>query len=389
MNNNRTRSNIWSRRLLKISLIVLIIVGLVFWLRYAPVTVIEHQISRGPMVSEVLGTGTLEARVSTRISPKISGRIKEILVDQGDRVQNGELLVRLDDEELKQQVAIAQAQVEASAAAIDRLETDRDRSTAVFKQATKSHNRITSLFEKSAASQAEVDQSAEALAIAVAGVSQSEASIIEGKKELITAEKTLAYQRARLQDAEIKAPFAGIVVKRTREPGDVAVPGSTILSIIATDELWISAWVDETEIAHLEPEQPARVLFRSEPHHTYPGKVTRLGLEADRETREFIVDVGVLELPQNWAVGQRAEVYIKTAEKKNVIQLPIRFLKKERGEDGVYLNQNGFAVWQPVEVGLRNRDTVEVLTGLKTGDSVVIATDIKNGLKNNRRIITP
>ena len=284
MKNNQIRINIWGRRLLKISLIVLTIGGLILWFRYAPVTVIEHQISQGPMISEVLGTGTLEARVSTRISPKISGRIKDILVDQRDRVLKGELLVRLDDEELKQQVAIAQAQFEASAAAIDRLETDRERATA-----------------------AEVDQSTEALAIAVSGVSQSEAAIIEGKKELITAEKTLAYQRARLQDAEITAPFGGIVVKRIREPGDVVVPGSTILNIIATDELWISAWVDETEIAHLESEQSARVLFRSEPHHTYLGRVTRLGLEADRETREFIVDVGVLELPRNWAVGQRAE----------------------------------------------------------------------------------
>ena len=389
MKNNQIRINIWGRRLLKISLIVLTIGGLILWFRYAPVTVIEHQISQGPMISEVLGTGTLEARVSTRISPKISGRIKDILVDQRDRVLKGELLVRLDDEELKQQVAIAQAQFEASAAAIDRLETDRDRATAVFEQATKSHSRITSLFEKSAASQAEVDQSTEALAIAVSGVSQSEAAIIEGKKELITAEKTLAYQRARLQDAEITAPFGGIVVKRIREPGDVVVPGSTILNIIATDELWISAWVDETEIAHLESEQSARVLFRSEPHHTYLGRVTRLGLEADRETREFIVDVGVLELPRNWAVGQRAEVYIKTAEKKNVILLPTKFLMKEGGEDGVYINRDGFAVWQPIEVGLRNRDAVEVLRGLNTGDKVVIATDIKNGLKNNRRIITP
>ena len=169
----------------------------------------------------------------------------------------------------------------------------------------------------------------------------------------------------------------------------MVVPGSTILNIIATDELWISAWVDETEIAHLESEQSARVLFRSEPHHTYLGRVTRLGLEADRETREFIVDVGVLELPRNWAVGQRAEVYIKTAEKKNVILLPTKFLMKEGGEDGVYINRDGFAVWQPIEVGLRNRDAVEVLRGLNTGDKVVIATDIKNGLKNNRRIITP
>ena len=66
------------------------------------------------------------------------------------------------------------------------------------------------------------------------------------------------------------------------------------------------------------PGQKARVIFRSEPERPFPGEIARLGRETDRETREFIVDVRVESLPKNWSVGQRAEAFIKTAEKKDV-----------------------------------------------------------------------
>ena len=83
------------------------------------------------------------------------------------------------------------------------------------------------------------------------------------------------------------------------------------MEIISLDELWIRAWVDETAMPHVAQDQKARVVFRSEPEKSYPGTVSRLGREMDRETREFLVDVRVEQLPGNWAVGQRAEVYIE------------------------------------------------------------------------------
>ena len=75
------------------------------------------------------------------------------------------------------------------------------------------------------------------------------------------------------------------------------------MQLIDTREIWISAWVDETAIAALEVGQPVRVVFRSEADRNYSGEVARLGREADRETREFMVDVRVQQLPVNWAVG--------------------------------------------------------------------------------------
>jgi len=77
-------------------------------------------------------------------------------------------------------------------------------------------------------------------------------------------------------------------------------------------------------------------VFRSEPDKSYAGEVARLGRESDRETREFLVDVRVRELRQNWAVGQRAEVYIETGRQADVVLLPARLVVWRDGTAGVY-----------------------------------------------------
>ncbi len=388
-------SDIWKNmrrqgwRLLKASVLLLIVGGIIYWVKFAPVQVVSHTVERGTITAEAMGTGTLEARVQTTISPKISGRIIEVLIDQGSRVSNGDLLVRLDDEELQQQVAIAQANVDAASAAIDRLTTDKSRATAVYNQAKKSQDRILTLVQKNATSRDDADKAVEALAVGEAGVSRAEAAITEGQKELVSAQKTLEYHRARLLDTKIHAPFDGLVVRRSRESGDVVVPGSSILTLISTDELWISAWVDETEMARLQPEQSARVVFRSEAEKTYPGTVVRLGREADRETREFIVDVSVLELPANWAVGQRAEVFIQIEQKEDVLMLPARLIIKRNDDIGVFVDVDGITTWKPISLGVQSQEMVEVLDGLTSGDSVVTPNNSTTVLTDGRRVVTP
>ena len=125
----------WARRLLKVAAVGAVIVGAVYWMRFAPVSVTSHQVERGEIVAAVMGTGTLESHVKATISSKISGRIAKVFVDQGDRVYIDQLLVSLDDEELTQQVAIAQANRDVAQAAIERLKTDKARATAVAKRA--------------------------------------------------------------------------------------------------------------------------------------------------------------------------------------------------------------------------------------------------------------
>jgi HlyD family secretion protein len=379
----------WIWRALRVGVPLAIILGIFYWVWFAPIPVAQHQIQQGEIVSEVMGTGTLEAQVRATVSSKISGRIAEVLVDQGDRVTKDQLLVRLDDGELKQQVAIAQAQREAAQAAIERLKTDKDRALAVFERAEKSHARIEALSVQNAISRESLDRAVEALSVAQANLASAEAAITEGQKDLIAAEETSEYHLAKLADTEIKAPFDGLIVRRQRDPGDVVVPGGSILMLISTDQLWISAWVDETEMAKLKQGQPARVVFRSEPERSLPGGLVRLGREADRETREFLVDVWVLELPFNWTIGQRAEVYIETDRKRSVVLLPAKYVMRRDDQSGVFTDQGGRAKWRPLTLGLRSTDVVEVTEGLQPGETVVIPSDPRKSLRDGQRIATP
>lgn len=366
-----------------------IVGGVVYQLQFSPVTVQGITPTRQAIVSEVMGTGTLEARVSTTISPKISGRISEVLVDQGETVGAGQLLVRLDDEELRQQVAIAQASLEAAQAALQRLMADKNRVVAVFEQSERHHARVQSLKEKSATTQEDVDRAVESLAIATADMTRAEAAIAEGQKGLLVAEKTLEYHRARLADTIIKSPFSGLVVDRQREAGDIAVPGSAVLTVISTDVLWISAWVDETEMAKLSVSQPARIAFRSQPDRNYSGKIIRLGRQADRETREFVVDVQISELPANWAVGQRAEVFVETQRQDNALTIPLSVLHRREGEEGVFVAENGRAAWRAVTLGVRGREFAEVREGLSESDLVLLFPAGQTPVAIGRRVRTP
>ena len=371
-------------------LAVLVIAAFVIYqMRLAPITVPGVAPTRQSLASEVMGTGTLEARISTTISPKIAGRISQTLVDQGDRVESGQLLVRFDDDELQQQVEIARANLEAAQAAIQRLNADQRRAVAVFEHAKKSHDRVQALKEKNANTQDDVDRAIESLTIATAEATRAEAAISEGQKGLLAAEKTLEYHRARLADTLIKSPFAGLIVARQREAGDIAVAGSAVLTLISTDLLWISAWVDETMMSKLAVQQPARIVFRSQPDRSYPGTVVRLGKQADRETREFIVDVQLKELPDNWAVGQRAEVFIETGRAENVLTIPLSSVIRRNEKDGVLVADNGVVRWKPVTLGLRGRDLVEVREGLAEQEVLLAPVAGTIPLTEGRRVRVP
>jgi HlyD family secretion protein len=206
---------------------------------------------------------------------------------------------------------------------------------------------------------------------------RAEAALVEGQKLLIAAEETLEYQKARLAYTVITAPFDGLIVRRDRDPGDVVVPGTSILYLVSLKEVWVGAWVDETQMASVKPGQPARVVFRSEPSVNYRGEVVRIGRETDPETREFLVDVQPAKLPEQWSVGQRAEVYIETARKSQATLLPSRFLVKRDGEPGVFVAVQGRAEWRTLQLGVEGREAVEVIEGLTPGEIVVTPGDPK------------
>ena len=376
----------WIKKGAKVLILLAILAVAIYWVKFSPVAVETYQVTRGPIVGVVMGTGTLDAKIKAVISSKISGRIEEVIVDQGDKVVAGQLLVKLDDEQLVQQVKIARASVETARSGVGRAKSDLEFATAVLAMAQKNHDRHKILLPQNATSQAEFEKAVEGLAVAKAEVKRAQAEITESRKKVAEADMTLAFRRSQLEDSQIHAPFDGIILARERDPGNVVVPGSEVLSLISTDILWIRAWVGETERARIKLGQSARVVFRSEPKRAYPGQVARLAVEVDEETREFIVDVYADELPASWAIGQRAEVYIEIAKKNNALIIPAKFIKWQGDQSGAFTNNQGVAAWHPVELGLHRDGLAEIIKGLEEGERIVNPINAKDKLADHLRI---
>lgn len=364
-----------ARRTIFAALTAAVVLALLWQVRWRAVSVEGFEVQPRELTVETMGTGTLEPRVSSTVSAKIQGRIVELTVDQGDAVEEGQVLVRLDDLDLTRQIDVAAAVVEVNRAALNRIESDRQRAEAVLAQARLEHQQVIDTFARGASSPSERDRVIERLAIAQAELARAQAAIVEARAALAASERSLDLQRAQLDDTVIRSPLSGLVVRRDREVGDIVVPGSSIFRLIETGTLWVSAWVDETAMAALHVDQPARIVFRSEPDREYRGHVARLGREVDPELREFIVEVVVDELPAAWAVGQRAEVYVTTDRAAQALAIPAEYLFAREGADGVWVNESGRAQWRPCEVGLRGRAFIELTRGLEAGDVVLRPAD--------------
>jgi HlyD family secretion protein len=255
--------------------LALVLAFVVFRMKFAATPVQVFDVKPGMAIGEVMGTGTLEARVKTTISPRIQERLAEVLVDQGDQVNAGQLLVRLDDGELRRQVEVADATLASAKATAERVQVDEARAQAVEQQARQNHQRVAELVSQQVSSQAERDKAVEQLHVAESDLRRARAATVEAQQQINLAEKTLAYQHERLTFTRIISPYDGLVTRRDRDPGGVVVPGSSLLQLVSTNEFWVSAWVDETAASALTTGQSTRVVFRSDPERTYPGEVAR------------------------------------------------------------------------------------------------------------------
>lgn len=354
--------------------------------RFAPIIVSTVEIVRRPVDREVAGTGTLFARTRITVSPKLSGRIVELTVDQDDAVAEGQILARLDDSDLLEQVEIAKAVLEAAKAARERAKADNDRAEAVLAQAKLEHDRAVALQPRSLA-QRELDRSLERLRIAEAEKSRSEAQIVEASRQVDVCERTHRYQRARLADTVIRSPFAGLIVRRDRAAGDVVVPGTGIFELISTREIWVSAWVEESAMEMLAPGQPAKLRFRSDLPRAYTGTVIRTSREVDRETRELLVDIRPDALPARWAVGQRVDVRIVVERRTDALAVPAALLRWRDGRSGVFAVRGDRAEWRPLVMTWTGEAYAVVESGLAEGERVIVpAAEILANLSSGRKV---
>jgi len=357
-----------------LKLLALFVIGglIAYRLFFAPLPVEALKAVSEPIVAEVMGTGTLEAHVHTMISPKITGRLAQVLVDQGDKVVKGQTLLTMDDEDLRQQVDMAKADLAAAKASAEKAVSQIKSSEATEKQTQASFTRQSKLAPSGAVSMDALEKSQREMDVAQAELNQAQSGKIEAEKLVAKAEAYLQYSQAQLAYTVIRAPFDGLIVKRYHDSGDIVVPGNMVLEMISLDELWISAWVDETMLDKLKVGQISQIVFRSDPKTELPGKVVRISPQVDTETREVLVDVSIDRLPKSWAVGQRAEVYIETARKENATLIPQRAVVWQQGRPGVFVIKGKRVYWCKIVLGIQGKEKVEAVEGLQIGQTVVI-----------------
>ena len=237
----------------------------IYGLKFRPTPVTAHAVATGEVRGEVMGTGTLEARVKTTISPRIQERLAEVLVDQGDSVKVRPIARPPRRRGTKQQVAIAEATLAAARATVERVRADEARAQAVLKQAQLDHKRLDRIARHQGRSPSGLRQGRRSPARrrsrsqALAGRHRGgrEPGVHGGEESALPQGATGLHRNSQSLRRTGHAP-------RPRPRRDRRA-GSSILQLVATNEIWVSAWVDETAMTGLKAGQPARVVFRSEP----------------------------------------------------------------------------------------------------------------------------
>lgn len=341
--------------------------------RLWPVPVEGRAVSAGPIVAEVLGIGSLESTREVRVAFEASGRVTALEFDEGDVVAEGDVLGVLDVDDATRELDVSAASARGAWDDIDRAQADLDRGQAAADLAARDRIRTEALFKGGDVATVVVEAAVERDESAKATVRGLEAALRRARSNQVAASGSQRIREARVSDGQLPSPLSGLVVARSVEVGQWVAAGSPAFTIVDAAAFEVKAWVDETALARLDVGQPARLVFRSEPDRSYPGRVTSIGREVDRNTHELLVDVAVLELPKNFAVGQRADAWIEVGRSAATARVP-------RGwcDATCLVDDGGRVASRPVTLGLVGRDDVQVLAGLVPGD-VVLAPDAPLG----------
>ncbi len=274
-------------------------------------------------------TGSLRARRLVRIYSQEEGRITHLPFFEGDHVQKGDLLLRLEDELLRAELAKAKA---------------------TTSQARQDQSRIKNLVKRQAASEDELTRTGTALSVALA--------------EQRLLETHLAYTR-------IKAPFEGVISARFAEPGDVVSKHRHILTLTDPQSLIIEIHVSELLLPHIEKGDRTEVHIDALVDQTFQGRILRIHPEIDPVTRQGVVEVMLDPVPNGARVGQFARVTLSTAQVERLL-VPFATVRRDSDSEFVYrMDENNQVLRTPVRSGIRIADKIEILEGLEPGQPVI------------------
>jgi len=333
--------------------------------------------------------------------------LDELLVEEGDRVSEGELLAVLDQSEINYALGELEAQLKSlegerlqledgpGPAELESLELRVKEAEESLDSAQKNYERITILYESEAVSEAEHEQAREAVTKAETYLAQQEKAVkvlheaydppagrkkvIAARREALLAQKDLLNHRK--ENHQLKAPIGGVVTGLNIEEGGIAGPQAPLMGLYQPENLEVEAKVLTRDVFELTEGMPVTLrLDLREMERTFPGEITAiapyaeegrspLGLEEER-VRVTISP----QFPEDLAVGPgyKLDVEFATEELEGKLVVPKAVLFTYQGEDALFIAENGRLSVRRVETGLETRQEIVIREGLQEGDLVVL-----------------
>ncbi|MFM7170570.1 MAG: efflux RND transporter periplasmic adaptor subunit [Cyanobium sp.] len=352
-----------SRRPLWIALAALLalLAGLGLWQRQrsaaqqnvGPFTTLARS---GSLPGVVTASGELDAVERVNVSPKRQGQLLELLVDEGDRVEQGQPLAVMDSGDLRDRLGELQANLRSTQAELERSRSELARNLPLHRQGAISLNDLQRY-------QADYEVKRMAVAAAKERIQQRQ---VEGN-ELI-----------------VRAPFAGVISQRFAKPGAFVTPtttasataGATSSSIVELSQgLEVIAKVPESDLGRLRIGQPADVRVDAFPERRFPARVRQIAPRAVKlnNVTSFEVKLELLNPPPELRIGMTADVDFKTGSLPARTLVPTVAVVTEKGRPGVLLvGKDRQPTFQPVELGVSSGKDTQILSGLEPGTRVFI-----------------
>jgi HlyD family secretion protein len=318
-----------------------ILLGVFLTVRY-----LNHRANGG----RITASGTIEA-TEVAIESKVTGRIERLWADEGDRVTEGQLLVQVEIREIAAQVRGAEAQVEAARANLANLEAGSreqeikkgeaalEEADANLEKTRTDRDRMEKLHNDKVASDQEWERARTSYDVAVAKKREAREHldllkagtrrhVIEAARaDFQRAQAGLELAQAQMDNTRLTAPLASTVLLRNREPGELAIPGSPILTLGDLDHLWVSIYVKEADLGRVTLGEEAQITVDGLPGKTFRGKVTHISNKAEftpktiqtkEERVKLVFEVKVAIENQNGELkpGQPADVELLIQELK-------------------------------------------------------------------------
>jgi len=374
--------------IIAVVVVLALVVAVVWWLKQPRAIEVQTVIARqaaphGGERTVLNASGYVTARRASTVSAKTTGKVVEVLVEEGMKVKEGQILAKLDDSNGTTGLRLAQAQLESAKSAL--AET-----RARLKQAELEFRRVTELVKTKIAAQADLDR-AEADAKAL------EARLAQQEKDVVVAERQVASWQQQLEDTIIRAPFAGIVTSKDAQPGEMVSPISAgggftrtgICTIVDMDSLEIEIDVNESYINRVQSGQPVEATLDAYPAWKIPCKVIAIIPTADRQKSTVKVRVGFDQLDLRILPEMSVKVAFREtggdkAAASQAVTVPKSAIQQQDGRDVVWVVQDGRVERRAVSVSLTVGEETILSAGVSAGEKIV--ANAPPGLVNGAKV---